>query len=95
MDDFPMEFSIGQHLDVIPKTAGGSSTAGYCDYVNTYSSSTDRVVLRSGAYANAYGGVACASAYHDYSDTGAGYGSRLAYQGPITEIEDVAEFKSL
>lgn len=37
-----------------------------------------RVVYRSGSYARAGGGVACAYANGDSSDTGAGVGSRLA-----------------
>lgn len=95
MDGYPTEMVIGPHLDLIPKTAGGSSTTGYCDYMCTNSSSTTRVVRRSYSSAYAYGGVAGANAVYDSSDTHVNSGSRLAYQGDITEIEDVAYFKSL
>lgn len=95
MDGYPTEMVIGPHLDLIPKTAGGSTTAGYCDYIYTNSGSTARVVLRSSGYALAVGGVAYADASHDSSNAFDNSGSRLAYQGDITEIEDVAEFKQL
>lgn len=95
MDGFPTEFIIGQHLDVIPKTASGSITVGYCDYIYTNSGSTTRVVRRSDGYNNTNGGVAYADAYRSSSSKYSDVGSRLAYRGPITEIEDVSEFKTL
>lgn len=95
MDGYPMEFVIGRYLDVIPKTDSGNYTAGYCDYIFTNSVYTDRVVLRSGGNASGGGGVALASASSGSSGLDASFGTRLAYQGDITEIEDVAEFKIL
>ena len=46
-----------------------------------------RVVYRSYYYANAYGGVSYAGAYHDSACVSAGFGSRLAFKS-----EELAEY---
>lgn len=92
---YPIQLVIGRHLDAIALDYSGSDSTGYCDYQSAHASSTGRVVRRSSSSAGTSGGVVCASAVYDSSFTDAGGGSRLAYQGPITEIEDVAEFKLL
>ena len=85
---------FGDCCDLIPTAASGSETTGFCDYYYG-SSSSARVVLRSIAYADSYGGVACVYANYDSSGTGSSNGSRLAFRGQCVEAESVATFKSL
>lgn len=95
MDDYPTKFVIGQHLDVVPKTGGGSGITGYCDHIYTDSTDTSRVVLRSYADPDVYSGISSAYACFDSSDRDISVGSRLAYHGNVAQIEDVSEFKTL
>ena len=74
------KIAVGEHLDVICKTASGSETTGFCDQYYQ-SSSSSRVVMRSFSKSNTYGGVACANAYEDSLSLGPDYGSRLAFRG--------------
>jgi hypothetical protein len=86
---------IGENLDVVIKsTDAATDSTGYCDtqYIST---STSRVVARSQSNSNAYGGVACASAYYDSSGAHSSYGSRLAFRGEITEAESVAAYNAI
>ena len=74
------KIAVGEHLDVICKTASGSETTGFCD--NYYqSSSNSRVVLRSNYNSYTHGGVAYAGAGSDSSGSYSDYGSRLAFRG--------------
>lgn len=85
---------FGDCCDLIPTAASGSETTGFCDYYYG-SSSSARVVLRSGYSAVADGGVACVRAGNDSSNTHSSHGSRLAFRGQCVEAESVATFKSL
>ncbi len=53
-----------------------------------------RVVLRSDYYANAGGGVSCANASNDASNSSTDVGSRLAFRGKIVVAESVAAYKA-
>ena len=67
----------GKYMDVIPVgTANGSSSTYYCDkyYISTASS---RVVFRGCNNSNAIGGVSCANANNDASNSNSNIGSRL------------------
>ena len=91
---YPKSVVLGQHLDMVGKTLGGSTSSGLCDgqYLGA---STSRVVYRS--YYNAYanGGVASAGASYDSSYSYANIGSRLAFIGDIHIETDVNAFKAL
>ena len=86
--------AVGEHLDMVPTAVIDSGTMGLCDYYYQ-SSRNSRVVMRSCAYANTAGGVACAGANLDASFTYSFYGSRLAFMGNIVEAESVSAFKAL
>ena len=79
-DGYISKIAVGEHLDVICKTASGSETTGFCDYYYQ-SSSSSRVVRRSYNYSSTHGGVACAVASYDSSYTNSYNGSRLAFRG--------------
>lgn len=81
-------------MDLIVARGGGSETSHYCDWQNV-SSSTRRVVYRSSHNAYAYGGVSCASTYHDSSYAYAHIGSRLAFRGKVVKATSVSEYKAL
>lgn len=71
---------LGTNLDILPATLGGNSVDGHGDY---YYANTTGQVLLFGGYAS-YGalcGLACASSYDAWSDSGSGIGARLAYYG--------------
>ena len=84
----------GPFFDMVPTQVGGSETTHYSDYY-WQSSSNSLVLARSSSDSSANGGVACAGAAHDASDTGSSYGSRLAFRGVIREAESVSAFKAL
>jgi hypothetical protein len=86
---------FGDCCDLIPTAASGSETTGFCD-IYSGSSSTSRVVLRSGYGDDQLGGVSYVSAIEGgYSNTYKYNGSRLAFRGQCVEAESVASFKSL
>lgn len=91
---YPKSVILGQHLDMIPKALGGSTSSSLCDGFN-YSLATSRVVLRSGYDAVVSGGVACVHAGGGASNDGAVFGSRLAFAGEIHIETDVNAFKAL
>jgi hypothetical protein len=72
---------------------GDSSTTYYCD-MYYYAASVGRLVYRSSYYADAGGGVSCASASYDSSSTSAIIGSRLAFRGTLVKAASVAAFKA-
>lgn len=83
----------GKYMDVIPVgTANGSSSTYYCDkyYISTASS---RVVFRG--YSYAFGGVSCAYANYDASNSYSSIGSRLAFRGRIVKAESVEAYKAI
>lgn len=84
----------GRYMDVLPVYATGGSTSTY--YADNYywQSGNNRVVLRSGNHANAYGGVSYAYAGLDSSSANTNNGSRLAFRGKIVFAESVAEYKA-
>lgn len=83
---------IDANGDFVPLAKAGTETTFYCNWVNSESGS--RVLYRSFFNAYAYGGVACVSAHVAPSDTDAHIGSRLAFNGVITEAESVAAYKA-
>mgnify|MGYP000102140297 FL=1 len=85
----------GKYMDMVPVgSANGSSSTYYCDkyYISTAAS---RVVFRGCSYANADGGVSCADAIHDASNSYSSIGSRLAFRGRIVKAESVEAYKAI
>ena len=98
--DYPRKMKFGRYLDLIATTddpKNGSGTVGYCDYQwwPGSTNSNPRVVLRSGSYSMADGGVADAHAGVTASYAYSYYGSRLAFRGSLVEAENVSAFKAL
>lgn len=89
---YASRFKITENLDFIPRAKNGTETTCYCDWVNGNAGS--RVVYRSNNYAFPSGGVA--SVYSSYvpSYTSAYIGTRLAFNGVVTEAESVAAYKA-
>lgn len=83
---------IDANGDLVPLAKAGTETTFYCDWVNSNSGS--RVLYRSGDYASARGGVAYVYASVAPSSAVAPVGSRLAFNGAITEAESVAAYKA-
>ena len=83
---------IDANGDLVMLAKAGTNTTFYCDWVNSNSGS--RVLLRSGNYASASGGVAYVSANDAPSSAYGSFGSRLAFNGAITEAENVAAYKA-
>lgn len=83
---------IDANGDLVTLAKAGTETTFYCDWVNSNSGS--RVVCRSGNYAYAYGGVSYANAGNVASYSYSDVGSRLAFNGAITEAESVASYKA-
>lgn len=83
---------ITEQGDFIPVAKAATDATSYCDWVNSNTGS--RVVFRSDYYAYSHGGVAFV--YSDYAPSGAnaGVGSRLAFNGVVTEAESVAAYKA-
>ena len=75
-------------------SANGSSSTYYCDkyYVST---AVSRVVFRGCNSAYASGGVSCANANDDASDSYSVIGSRLAFRGRIVKAESVEAYKAI
>lgn len=89
---YASRFKVTGLLDFIPRAKNGTETTCYCDWVNGNTGS--RVVGRSYAGAGPYGGVACVGSSAGPSSSGASVGSRLAFNGVITEAESVAAYKA-
>lgn len=86
---------FGRYLDLACDTSdNGGSSIYYCD-TNYGPGEASLVLARSYSGSNADGGVACADADHDASDTDSYSGSRLAFRGICAEETDIAAFKSL
>ena len=84
----------GPFFDMVPTAVGGSETTGYSDYY-AQSANSGLVLARSYYGSDAGGGVACAYADYDASNTDSYIGSRLAFRGVIREAESVSAFKAL
>ena len=83
---------ITEQGDFIPVAKDATDATSYCDWVNSNPGS--RVVNRSISYANTGGGVAYVSSNGAPSNTDANGGSRLAFNGVVTEAESVAAYKA-
>ena len=83
---------IDANGDIVTLAKAGTETTFYCDWVSSNSGS--RVVCRGSHNAYAHGGVSFANANNDPSFANAGLGSRLAFNGVITEAESVAAYKA-
>ena len=70
---------------MVPTNVGGSGSTHYSDYYSQKSGNS-LVLARSYHGSRTYGGVACAYAYDDASNTDSYYGSRLAFRGIISEV---------
>jgi len=91
---YPKSMHVGQHLDMIPKTLGGSTSSSLCDGFY-YNPITGRVVQRSGSSADASGGCVCVDANVDASYASDDYGARLSFAGEIHIERDVDTFRNL
>jgi hypothetical protein len=89
---YASRFKVTVNLDFIPVAKSATETTSYCDWVNGNSGS--RVVYRSGSYAYPNGGVAYVNSFHGPSSTDADIGTRLAFNGVVTEAESVAAYKA-
>lgn len=83
---------ITEQGDFIPVAKAATDATSYCDWVNSNTGS--RVVGRSGDNAYSHGGVACVGSNYAPSFTYAYIGSRLAFNGVVTEAESVAAYKA-
>ena len=89
---YASRFKVTVNLDFIPVAKSATETTSYCDWVNGNTGS--RVVSRSNYYANPSGGVAFVSSFNGPSNTYASIGTRLAFNGVVTEAESVAAYKA-
>lgn len=84
----------GRYMDTMVALSGGSTSTYYHD--STYQNAAmSRVVYRSNHNAYSYGGVSCASAVFDSSNTSTVIGSRLAFRGKIVVARSVAAYKAI
>ena len=80
-------YKIGKYLDMSSDVSdSGSDTTYYCDQ-NFGPDGASRVAGRSSRYAYTNGGVSCAYAGDDASDTVAYCGSRVGFRGVVTIVE--------
>lgn len=93
---WPTKMVLGKHFDLIaaPDNIPGGDSTGYCDgfYLSTASA---RVVYVSSYNAVSHGGVAYANADSAASLAYASVCVRLAFQGELTEYDDVTAFIEL
>ena len=89
---YASRFKVTENLDFIPRAKSATETTSYCDWVNGNTGS--RVVFRSNSYANRYGGVAYVVSNNAPSSSSTYVGSRLAFNGTVTEAESVAAYKA-
>jgi hypothetical protein len=90
--EFITRMKITDKGDFIPVAVGGTDSTSYCDATNSRTGS--RVLYRSSRSASPGGGVACVLAHYDASVSFAYIGSRLAFNGVVTEAESVAAYKA-
>ena len=83
---------IDANGDLVPLAKAGTETTFYCDWVNSNSGS--RMLYRSYSSAFANGGVTCVNAVSASHSVSEYTGSRLAFNGAITEAESVAAYKA-
>lgn len=82
VDGYISKFKFGNDMDLIPVSANGSSTTGFCDYGKMDSGDYKLIVLRS--YSNNYSenGISAISfGVTPDAETSSGYTTRLAYRG--------------
>lgn len=79
------EIILGEHFDIFPKKIGGNSTSYWADY--SWANTTGQLVLWGGdANHGAPCGLASAYSSDGWSNSGARFGSRLAYFGNLTFV---------
>lgn len=83
---------IDANGDLVTLAKAGTETTFYCDWVNSNSGSC--VLNRSNYNALMGGGVAYVSAHNAPSSVSTYIGSRLAFNGTITEASSVAAYKA-
>ena len=95
---YPHKMVLGDNLDLIaaPGESGGAANAGWSDgqYIG---GSPSRVIMRSCGYGVGvdYGGIAFCSGGNNPTYSNYDVTSRLAYTGPITEVEDYNKFSQI
>lgn len=85
-DGWITKLAVGEYMDVVPTAVGGSDTTYFSDYY--WSNPGSRVLFRSCSSANSDGGVACADAGSDASNTDGSVGARLAFRGKIHDLDN-------
>jgi hypothetical protein len=91
---YPKSMHVGQHLDMIPKTLGGSSNSSLCDGFS-YSPATNRIASRSGNNAGVDCGCVFVGVNTNNSSPFPNIGARLSFAGEIHIEVDVNAFKAL
>ncbi len=92
---YTTQISVGEYLDVAIQKGGGTETSGFCDYFS-YSSSLDRISIRSYFSNDVYGGVSYVNLDQSpTSYTSGNVSSRLAYRGEYEEFDAVFEAEYL
>lgn len=83
------KFIFGQYADMLPAAIYGSNyNIHFCDYC-VVGTAADFVARRGNTAADANGGVGCLCIYGYASDTNANVGSRLLYNGAVTEVDSL------
>ena len=84
---FISKVSIGENLDIVPVSVNATDSTGFCD--RYFSKSANSLILmRSYAISDVMGGMTYVDALYNASYINPSLGSRLAFRGNITEIED-------
>ena len=83
------KFVFGQYADMLPAIVDGSNyTIHFCDYCSVNAAS-GFVARRSDHTANVSGGVGCLNFSNSSSSTYNYIGSRLLYNGAVTEVDSL------
>lgn len=91
-DGYITKIHIGEYLDIIPKSTGGSSTTGYCD--NFMAAYNANPALKCGGDTNKdSAGIVSGRAYE--GGTYPNFGTRLCFTGNLIPTKDVEYFKSI
>lgn len=94
-EGYPSKMTIGEHLDLYPKTLSGSTSTGYCTHFTGASSSSGTIALRSGIGTSNNYGAAFAACNYVSAYVGEGCASRLCFKGNIVEEKNVTRYKSI
>lgn len=85
------KYIFGQYADMLPEavqTGSNNWNLNFCDGSNV-SAASGNVARRGASGSDAGGGVGCLSVSSSASDSAAYIGSRLLYNGKITEVSDL------